>query len=215
MFKSSLGIDLAILTVTAGTLSVGPVLADTIVGPPLNQDSSGYQYSGLGFTANVNSTLTGFTLQNQGLADEVVLVDPLGNILDSVPIPAMTPSDTVSGLNWSLTKGDQYYLLQSTSSNSLFTDWGKPALSDTQITLTDTGDFSYVIQSADFVLGGGAGDGTETWAAFNNIATVSGVSSVPEPGYFALMFPAAIAIIWRAKGRRKNNLSIRVVQRSF
>jgi len=201
MLKSVPGITWAIPLIMAGAFSIGVASADTIAGPTLTEKDLGYDYSGIGFTANVNATLTGFTLQNQGAADNVILVDPLGNILDSVPTPAGTPSDTVSGLSWALTVGHQYYLLQSTDSNSLFASWGSPGPSDTQITLTDTGDFSLTSPaSADFTYGGGgSSSGTAYWAAFNNIVTTSGVSSVPEPGYLALILPTALAIVWRAK----------------
>src|ERR1035438_7232746 len=87
--------------------------ASTILGPTLDTDDVVWSATGLGFTATVNATLTSFTFQNQGNADTVDLVDSVGDILDSVAIPASTPSDTVS-VSWSLTEGSQYYLLQTT-----------------------------------------------------------------------------------------------------
>ena len=189
-----------LVAVIIGVLSASAARADVISGPVLDQNDSGWQYSGLGFTATLNSTLTEFTFQNQGLADLVVLVDPLGNILDSVAIAAGNTSDTVSA-NWSLTAGNQYYLLQTTLSNSLFTSWGTTAPFDTQIALTDTGDFSEVLNSSGFGIGGGAGGGTTYWAAFNDITTTSG-SSAPEPASLFLVLPAAVAIGWRAKRKR-------------
>ena len=173
--------------------------ASVISGPSLTQNDSGYQYSGIGFTATVNSTLTSFTFQNQGHGDTVILVDPLGNILHSVGIPASTPSDTVS-VSWALTSGNLYYLLQSTSNNSLFATWGLAAPSDAEIALTNTGAFSFSSPvSANFVFGGAAGNGTLYWAAFNNITTSSSSSSVPEPASLTLLLPGALAILWRAR----------------
>jgi hypothetical protein len=184
--------------VIVGVLSIATAHAGTIGGPTLNTADSGWNYSGIGFTATVNATLTSFTFQNQGQADTVILVDPLGNILDSVAIPASTPSDTVL-VNWALTSGNQYYLLQSTLSNSFYTSWGAAAPSDAEIALTDTGVFSQSPVSANFGLGGAGGSGTVTWAAFNDITTSSSSGAVPEPASLTLLLPGALAIFWRAK----------------
>jgi hypothetical protein len=104
----------AIFTVIVGvTLAVvsDVAVAATITGPTLSVPDSGYIVSGLGFQALDNSTLTGFTFQNQGAADTIVLTNSAGTILDSIATPASTPSDVVS-VSWSLTAGNTYYLLQ-------------------------------------------------------------------------------------------------------
>jgi hypothetical protein len=194
--KYLLRITPALAALVAGVLGASAARADVIPGPVLSAPDSTYQYSGLGFTANVNSTLTSFTFENQGLADNIGLVDPLGNVLDLVSTPAGTPSDTVS-VSWALTAGSQYYLLQSTLNNSLFATWGLPAPSDTEITLTDTGDFSTNSDvSANFTI-----TGTDEWAAFNNITTTSG-SATPEPASFLLVLPFAAAMILRKRQTR-------------
>ena len=113
----------AVVVAIAVVLSSGVARAGIIVGPSLTIDDSQWQDSGLGFTATVNSTLTSFTFANQGLADTVDLVDPLGNILDSVTTPAGVFPYTAT-TSWSLTAGDQYYLLQTTIDNGVFANWG-------------------------------------------------------------------------------------------
>ena len=198
------GIGPALVAVGIGVFSAPAAHAGLISGPALNQFDFGWVYSGVGFTANLNSTLTSFTFQNQGQADTVDLVDPLGNILDFVGIPASNISDTVV-VSWSLTAGNQYYLLQSVASNSRFDSWGSAAPSDAEITMTDTGDFSFAINSAAFGIGGGAGGGTTYWAAFNNITT-SG-SSVPEPASLTLVLPVALAMLWRARRKGLTRLA--------
>jgi hypothetical protein len=128
-------------------------------------------------------------------------VDPLGNVLDSVSIPSGTPSDTVS-VDWFLAAGTQYYLLQTTTANSLYTPWGQAAPADGQITMTDTGDFSTTPVSANFVYGGGGPNpGTAYWADFNNITTVA--TSAPEPASFLMVLPFAAVMFLRKRQTTK------------
>src|SRR5580692_3837752 len=110
---SILGLALAVLTSSAAG-------AATIAGPALPNSDSSYTVTGLEFQALDNATLTGFTFQNQGLADTVDLVSTTGTILQSVSIPAGTASDVVSGLTWSLTSGTSYWLLQTTLNNGKY-----------------------------------------------------------------------------------------------
>jgi hypothetical protein len=214
LLTSALGCAAIVTIITASGAR-----ADVIVGPMPINDDVGYHASGLGFTATVSTTLTSFTFNNQGLADTVVLVDPLGNILDSATVPSGAPFDTLS-VNWSLTAGNTYFLLQTTQSNSLYGPWGLAPPSDGQIALIDTGVFSCgnppaciptELISADF-----AGAGNQFWAAFTNIATAS---SVPEPASFGLLLLGAVAMVWRAKipaGRpRKTSLNYTAFARVF
>jgi hypothetical protein len=187
----------ALVALVAGVLGACAARADVIVGPTLSTPE-GYAYSGVGFTANVLTLLTSFTFENEGAADVVDLVDPLGNILDSVSIPAGFDSDVVTGINWVLAPGTQYYLLQTTQGNGLYTNWGLAAPSDTQITMTNTGDFSSSPVSANFSYGGGGpNSGTAYWADFNNITTINANS--PEPATFFLVLPLGAALLLRKR----------------
>lgn len=188
-------------TAIAVVLSAGAARAGVISGPILSSPDDGYQYSGLGFTATVSSTLTSFSFRNQGLADTVVLADPLGNILDSVATPSGNSSYTAT-VSWSLAAGAQYYLLQTTYNNALFWGWSAAAPSDAEIALTDTGDFSLTSPaSANFSWGGGSSEnGTTWWADFTNITTSpAGGSTTPEPASFTLVLPFAVAVLLRAR----------------
>lgn len=193
------GINPALAVLAVGVLGACAARADIVAGPTLNTFES-YNYSGIGFVANVNAQLTQFTFENQGSADSVDLVDALGNILDSVSIPSGTPSDVVD-VDWFLAAGQQYYLLQTTSANGLYAPWGQAAPADTQITLTDTGDFSTSPVSALFTYGGGGpNSGTAYWADFNNVTTLT--SSAPEPASFLMVLPFAAAMFLRKRQTR-------------
>jgi len=193
------GISPVLAVLVVGVLGACAARADIVAGPTLTTDE-GYNFSGIGFVANVNAQLTSFTFENQGLADSVELVDPLGNILDSVSIPSGTPSDTVA-VDWFLAAGDQYYLLQTTTANGLYVTNLLPPPSDTQITLTDTGDFSTSPVSALFTFGGGGpNSGTAYWADFNDVTTIT--SSAPEPASLFLVLPFAAAMFLRKRQTR-------------
>jgi hypothetical protein len=176
-------------------LSASAARADVIAGPTLNQNDSGYAVSGIGLMPEANTTLTSFTFQNQGLADVIDLVDASGDILDSAVIPAGAPSDTVP-VNWALTNGVQYYLLQTTYDNGLFAPWGM-LVECTDVCLTDTGVFSPAF-SLDVT--GSFTQGFAFWADFNNITTASG--SVPEPASSLLILPGALVLFLCARGSR-------------
>ena len=105
-------LGLALTVVTSGLAE-----AAIIVGPNLPVLGS-FGVTGLEFKALTDSTLTGFTFQNRGKADTVVLTDINGIILNSISTPANTPSFAAS-VNWSLTSGNSYWLLQNTPSPPL------------------------------------------------------------------------------------------------
>jgi hypothetical protein len=189
-----------LVAVFVGVFGACSAQASIIAGPSPINTFEGYNFSGIGFVANLNSDLTSFTFENQGAADTVDLVDSLGDVLDSVAIPSGTPSDVV-GVNWFLAAGTQYYLLQTTPSNGLYTFWGQAAPADTEITMTDTGVFSTSLVSAAFSFGGGGpNSGTTYWSDFNNITTAQ--VSAPEPASFLLVLPFAAAMFLRKRQTR-------------
>jgi PEP-CTERM motif len=162
--------------------SLGGAGAAVIPGPLLTDPGSGWSVTGLGFTALTDSTLTSFVYQNQGAADTIVLTDGAGTILDSIGTPAGTPSYTAT-VNWALTAGDDYFLLQTVASNELFASYGSPLPSDSDIAITMSGTFAYSI--ADAVSNSEGWGSNEYWAAFNDITT--GAARVPEPATLALL----------------------------
>jgi len=98
-------------------------------------------------------------------------------VLESVTVPAGNPSFTAT-VNWPLIPGEQYYLLRTTQSNTLYTGWHQSAPSDTQIEITDTGIFSQTLDPTGFGV-----SGLSLWSSFNNITTdsLSNDPPVPEP----------------------------------
>ena len=171
--------NLAIALLAGSALfSAHAASAAVIAGPTLDSAGSGWIYTGLSFHANQAATLTGFTFQNQGQADTVVLTDMAGNVLQSLATPGGVGA-YVANVTWTLTAGADYRLLQTTASNEYWTYYGGAAPSNADISLIDTGTFSYDIHAAGI-------SGTDYWAAFNGITTASG-AGVPEPATWALM----------------------------
>ncbi len=186
----------AIFTVIVGVALSSVAGAATITGPTLSVPDSGYNVSGLGFQALDNSTLTGFTFQNQGAADTIVLTNSAGTILDSIATPASTPSDVVS-VSWSLTTGNTYYLLQTGGVNGLYGTFGFTLPSDADIGITTTFNGG-LVTIADAIAGYDVGG---YWGDFNNITT----SATPLPAalpLFATGLGAMGLFGWRRK--RKN-----------
>lgn len=186
---------LAALVVMSGICSINVAVADAIPGPVLTDHGTGWTDTGIGFTALVNSTLTAFTYQNQGAADDVVLTDQAGDILDSLATPADDPSYSAS-VNWALTAGDDYFLLQTVVSNELFSFYGEPLPSDTQIAITMSGTFGSSIHNA--VTNAALFPADEYWAAFNNITT-SSTTVIPEPGSLILLATAFALLLVLAR----------------
>ena len=166
---------------TAALLIASSSSAAVIAGPALTNNGGGWSVTGLSFSANVNTFLTAFTYQNQGQADTIVLTDNGGNVLQSVSTPSSSTSHVVN-VNWSLSSGQQYWLLQTVVSNELFASFGQALPSNTDITITNSGTFDYSIAGAVAATNFGS---NSYWAAFNDITT--GGSVVPEPATWALM----------------------------
>jgi hypothetical protein len=159
------------------TIGTARARADMITGPTLNQNVTGNTNSGIAFNALTNSTLTGFVFQNQGAADTVkLLAGDETTVLHTLSTPAANTSFTASGLSWSLTAGQSYFLVDvSLPSNAKFGAATFP-VSDTDISVT-SGIFSSVAL-------------TGFWGGFNNITTTT--AAVPEPSSFALLGVASV-----------------------
>jgi hypothetical protein len=194
---SILGLALAVLTSSVAG-------AATIAGPALTNNDSTYSVTGLEFHALGNATLTGFTFQNQGLADMVDLVSTTGTILHSVSIPAGTAPDVVSGLTWSLTSGTSYWLLQTTLNNGKFFFLDGGALpSDADIAIVFGGTFSSSISTA---IAPSLFTSNEDYADFNNITTSGPVSATPLPAALPL-FATGLGALGLLGWRRKRKTS--------
>lgn len=174
-------LPLALLAISAPA-SWGSIIA----GPTLDQSISGHTNSGIAFTALTDATLTSFDYSYQGLQDTVVLTDGLGNVLDTIAIPASTGNSIyTANILWTLTANGSYQLLATANSpsngrygQSLF------PVSDSEISVV-SGIFSGVSNNP-------------YWADFNNITTSTASGQpTPEPGSIFLLTGGCIFLISR------------------
>jgi len=110
-----------------GTTCGGGVCASciTLTGPSLTQNLGGWVGAGLRFKALKNTTLTSFEFDNQGAADTLELTDTSGTVLQSITVPANTPTFTAT-VSWPLTSGTSYDLISVNGSNGhwdSYTSW--------------------------------------------------------------------------------------------
>jgi hypothetical protein len=201
----------------------GLARADVIVGPAMPQFgfTSGWSVTGLEFKALTDSTLTGFTFTNQGKADNVVLTDITGNILQQISTPAGTFSTfgvaTPVSVNWSLTSGNSYWLLQTTLNNgwrrNLSSNPPFVLPSNSDIAILHAGSFDTTIAGA--VNGGRGCLGGDTqppcppnnfWADFNNLTTVPIPGPIAGAGLPGLMFGGAAFLAWWRRRYLRNSL---------
>lgn len=155
----------------------GATAAQVIAGPELVADEIGWTYEGIEFEALQDSTLLGFTFQNQGGADTVVLTDAAGSILHSLVTPAGSPSFTAS-VNWALSAGSTYRLLSTANTNGRFVLASGPLPSNSDIAIT-AGFFGSSTATPAY---------QQFWASFNDIVTSGdAVGAVPEPATWAVM----------------------------
>lgn len=172
----AMGIALAVPTgATAQQVIAGPTV--------LAFKERNWQFSGIEFTANRDTTLTSFTFDNQGNADTILLTDLLGNELHSVSTLPGMPTD-IATVDWSLDAGQSYLLFRTTSSNSLYANWDLALPSNQDITILNSGFFSGAY--ADL----GAFPSNLYWSSFTNITT----SAVPEPISWVMMLIGLCAI---------------------
>jgi hypothetical protein len=154
--------------------------ADIIMGPTITNGLGILdQNSGLEFYAKTNNMLTSFIYQNQGRADTISLESADGRtVYDTVNTPANQTSFTVN-VNWSLTAGTEYLLLQ--ADGQLFS--GGEIGGGANGTADFANNFSgFPVSGTDLRIdesvytNGGLSNFGGNWVDFNNITTVAAVS---------------------------------------
>lgn len=147
----------------------------TVSGPVLTANIEGWSFSGIAFRPLRDTRLSSFVYQNQGQADTIFLSDSQGNIVHSASSPAGETSHTFH-VDWALTNGNVYWLMQSVESNGMYADYFQSLPSNDDIEITNVG--AYGASVLDVVNVTAAFAPTWFWANFNDIHT--GSDPVPE-----------------------------------
>ena len=96
-------------------------------------------------------------------------------------------------VDWSLSSGDTYFLLQTVLSNELFAAYGQSSFpSDTDIAITVSGTFADSIKAATTNQNFPA---NAYWAAFNDITTGVAVTPIPSAWTTMLLGLAGLGIV--------------------
>jgi hypothetical protein len=122
----------------------------TIAGPTLTQAINGWPKSGLRLTALKNTVLTSFVVNNQGTADTVYLTDTLGNVINTLSVPASNKTYTAT-VAWALTQGTSYDLILdggSSGNNGMWVSYSSFPQSTLGLQVVDTIDQSQNLQTA-------------------------------------------------------------------
>lgn len=154
--------------------------------------TTGWNVSGVGIVANVNTKLLAFTFENGDSADTVVLADHQGHVLHSLATPAGTPGYQAN-VAWWLASGHSYWLLQTTPDNGKYTPYPHVTVQDADINFVQTGTLGTSVTDA--VVNAGTWYPHPFWSTFTNITTVA---PAPEPATIAL-FGTALLIGWRRR----------------
>lgn len=96
----------------------------SLAGPDLTIDVSGFANSGLQITAIENVTIDSFIFENLGLSDTIFLKNSNGNVLQTYDYLGGDPFNPIPHLvevSWGLEAGQTYFLVSQKQSNSKYT----------------------------------------------------------------------------------------------
>jgi len=148
--------------------------------------------------------LNSFVFQNRGQADTIDLIDYNSalntyTVADFVNASAGNTSQSLN-VNWNLTAGQTYFMVQFAKNNAVFANFGLALPSDGDIALTRSSVFGRGLGPALV----DSSPANAYWADFNTITTTS---DVPEPSSWAMLLLGVLSFGGLLRARRGRRMS--------
>lgn len=173
-----------------------PMASSAVITGPTSMSFNTVNWGGSGMVISAlgDVSLQSVSFWSQGKADTLQLLDLSGNVLQSQSVAASSSVSTIA-LNWNLTAGTSYRLMQTTRDNSRWTQFAPQANADLAITVPGVFyDRAYSTKAYEVF--------PSAWVAFTNLTTSAASAPVPEPMSWAMMLSGFALVGGALRSRR-------------